>query len=108
MRPARIMLPRRRLGRCRQRDALAQLALDVLEHRPEEVPLVLVLMIEGAPRHAGPGDQVLGRRPREAALAEQVAGSRQEPLLGGARLLLLAASAASRRPRKPVPQRVYP
>jgi hypothetical protein len=70
--------PRRRLGGGRERDALAEVALDLLEHRPEEVLLVGVLMIEGAPRHAGTGDQILGGGSGKAALTEELAGRGQK------------------------------
>ncbi len=70
-------------------DALRRLGLDLLEDRLEELLLVAELVIEGAARHAGRADDLLGADRAVAALREQGASGAQQPVARRARALFL-------------------
>src|SRR5262245_37400306 len=84
--------PRVGLAHGRHRDTLGEILLDRLEHGPEEIPLVPILMAEGPAGHAGPAHQLLHRGAGIAALGEQIPRRPDEPLLGLTGLLGLAVA----------------
>jgi hypothetical protein len=63
-------------------DPLHQLLLDPLVDRPEEVALVLEMVVEGATRDPCAGDDLLGPDPGVAARGEELEARPNESLAG--------------------------